>query len=158
VLAVLVSRGDPGLEIFPTHRLAAGPVPDLNGRFRLTALGGADEALDRLGDVPRDRPAFVVLRRDAAVLAEAERDERPVSVLDTAALDELELENVRFTPSADEAARAVTSGAAEAAFLVRAPTIEQVEAVALAGETMPEKSTYFFPKLTSGLLFSPLDE
>ncbi len=96
--------------------------------------------------------------KGAAVLAEAERDERPVSVLDTAALDELELENVRFTPSADEAARAVTSGAAEAAFLVRAPTIEQVEAVALAGETMPEKSTYFFPKLTSGLLFSPLDE
>jgi uncharacterized protein (DUF1015 family) len=33
-----------------------------------------------------------------------------------------------------------------------------VEAVAVAGETMPPKSTYFFPKLTSGLLFAPFDE
>jgi uncharacterized protein (DUF1015 family) len=65
---------------------------------------------------------------------------------------------VRFTPSAEEAERTVAAGGAEAAFLVRAPTVEQVEAVALAAETMPEKSTYFFPKLTTGLLFAPYDE
>ncbi len=35
--------------------------------------------------------------------------------------------------------------------------IEDVWAVARRGETMPQKSTYFFPKLTSGLLFHPLD-
>jgi uncharacterized protein (DUF1015 family) len=52
---------------------------------------------------------------------------------------------------------AVDSGRAQAAFLLRAPTIEQVRAVAERGETMPQKSTYFFPKLTSGLLFHPLD-
>jgi uncharacterized protein (DUF1015 family) len=159
LLAALVSRDDPGLVIFPTHRVASGPVPELNGRFRVTTLsGGAIEALDRLRLVPRDRPAFVVLRPDGALLAEAEPERGPVGVLDTAALAELPLEDVRFTPSAVEAERAVRSGSASAAFLVRAPTIEQVEAVALAGETMPEKSTYFFPKLTSGLLFSPLDE
>jgi uncharacterized protein (DUF1015 family) len=79
-------------------------------------------------------------------------------VLDTAVLDELPLPEVRFTASAEEAERAVRDGRAAAAFLVRAPTMEQVEAVALAGAKMPEKSTYFFPKLTSGLLFSPFDE
>lgn len=159
VLGVLVAHDDPGLEIFPTHRLAGGPLPELNGRFRLTEVSGAAEGLARLGDVPRDRPAFVVLRPEGAVLAETEPvADGPAGSLDTAVLDELELDDVRFTPSADEAEQAVAAGDAAAAFLVRAPSVEQVEAVALAGETMPQKSTYFFPKLTSGLLFAPFDE
>jgi uncharacterized protein (DUF1015 family) len=68
------------------------------------------------------------------------------------------LEDVRFTPSADEAARAVEDGEAGSAFLVRPPTIGEVEELARAGVRMPEKSTYFFPKLAGGLLFSPFDE
>jgi uncharacterized protein (DUF1015 family) len=159
LLAALVSRADAGLVIFPTHRVASGPVPELNGRFRLTALaGGTEDALERLRLVPRDRPAFVLLRPGEAVLVEAQPAPGPVAALDTAVIDELPLANVRFTPSAAEAEQAVRTGRASAAFLVRPPTVEQVEAVALAGETMPAKSTYFFPKLTSGLLFSPLDE
>ncbi len=159
LFAALVSRRDPGLVIFPTHRLALGPVPELNGRFRLTELpGGASEGLARLAGVPRNRPAFVMLRPRDAVLAEAEPDPAAPAALDTAVIDELSLDEVRFTPSAGAAEQAVRSGRASAAFLVRAPTMEQVEAVALAGETMPEKSTYFYPKLTSGLLFSPFDE
>ena len=51
----------------------------------------------------------------------------------------------------------VDRGEAEAAFLLRPTRIEDVWAVARRGETMPQKSTYFFPKLTSGLLFHPLD-
>jgi len=73
-------------------------------------------------------------------------------------IDRLPLEDVRYTPSAVAAEEAVRSGRAEAAFLVRAPTLEQVMSVALAGELLPEKTTYFFPKLTSGLVFSPFDE
>jgi hypothetical protein len=145
--------------IFPTHRVVSGAVPDLDGRFRITRLdGGAGDALARLARVPRDRPAFVMVDAAGPVLAEAEPRRGPVDVLDTAAIAELELPDVRFTPSADEAEREVRAGRASAAFLVRAPTVEQVEAVALARETMPEKSTYFLPKLTSGLLFSPFDE
>jgi uncharacterized protein (DUF1015 family) len=160
VLGVLVAHDDPGLEIFPTHRLSGTPVPEPNGRFRLTELGGgAADALARLGELPRDRPAFVLLRPGGATLAETEPvADGPAGELDTAVLDGLGLDDVRFTPSAEEAERAVASGEAAAAFLVRAPTVEQVEAVALAGETMPQKSTYFFPKLTSGLLFAPFDE
>jgi uncharacterized protein (DUF1015 family) len=44
----------------------------------------------------------------------------------------------------------------EAAFLVRAPTVEQVAEFAKRGETMPAKSTFFYPKLTSGLLLYPI--
>ena len=157
-LAALVADTDPGLVIFPTHRVASGPVPDLNGRFRVTPLeGGAAAAVARLERVPRDRPAFAMLRPGGALLAEAE-PRAGAAALDTVVLEELPLRDVRFTASAEEAERAVATGAAAAAFLVRAPTVDQVEAVALAGETMPEKSTYFFPKLTSGLVFSPLDE
>jgi uncharacterized protein (DUF1015 family) len=63
---------------------------------------------------------------------------------------------VEYTPNAEEAIDAVDSGLYEAAFLVRAPTVAQVAEFAKRGETMPQKSTFFYPKLTSGLLFFPL--
>jgi uncharacterized protein (DUF1015 family) len=47
-------------------------------------------------------------------------------------------------------------GRYDAAFMLRSTPVEQVRAVAAAGETMPPKSTYFYPKLLSGLLFNPL--
>jgi len=153
VLAVLVGKDDEGLEIFPTHRLTAGAVPDLDGRFRVRALGGPEEASSALGATPRDRAAFALVEPRRAALVEAEE-----GGLDTALVDALPLQRVGYTPSEEEAKRAVASGEATAAFLVRAPTVEQVEASARAGERMPPKSTYFFPKLTSGLLFSPFDE
>jgi len=154
VLAVLVSRDDPGLTIFPTHRVVTGPPPELDGRFRLESLeGDAAAAVAALDRFPRDRAAFVLLRPEGAVLALADQPG-----LDTVVVDRLALEGVSFTSSAAEAEAAVASGRARAAFLVRPPELADVEAVALSGERMPEKSTYFFPKLTSGLLFSPFDE
>jgi uncharacterized protein (DUF1015 family) len=160
VLAVLVSASDPGLTIFPTHRLVAGSVPQLNGDLHITPIvGGALEGIERLGTVSRDHPAFVLVRPGDVSLAEVIHPSGdPVERLDVAALDRLDLDVVSFTPSLREAEDAVVTGRAAAAFLVRAPTIAQVEEIARAGRTMPEKSTYFFPKLTSGLLFSPFDE
>jgi uncharacterized protein (DUF1015 family) len=64
---------------------------------------------------------------------------------------------VSYTPQRDEAVSTDDRGEAEAAFLLRPTRIEDVWEVARRGETMPQKSTYFFPKLTSGLLFHPLD-
>jgi uncharacterized protein (DUF1015 family) len=148
-LAVLVSRGDPGLVILPTHRLATNVPQDLDG----APTSGVEQALAELGRVPRERAAFVVVRPDGAKLVQTEGPN-----LDTTVVDELALEGVTYTASASEAERAVASGAVAAAFLVRPPTMEQVETFARAGERMPPKSTYFFPKLTCGLLFSPFDE
>ena len=154
VLSTLVSRDDDGLEILPTHRLVSGEPPELDGSFRLTDIEASAEAgTAALAGIDRDHPAFVLLRRDSAQLAEGEGAE-----LDTAVIDRLPLEDVRYTPSAVAAEEAVRSGRADAAFLVRAPTLDQVAAVARAGELLPEKTTYFFPKLTSGLVFSPFDE
>lgn len=160
VLATLVSCADEGLTIFPTHRVIAGALPELNGSFRLTPVpGGAGEALARLERLERDHPAFVLVRPAGVVLAELpDAGSEPLARLDVAAVDRLPLEGVTFTPSAREAEDAVASGRASAAFLVRAPTVGEVQAIAQAGKTMPEKSTYFYPKLASGLLFSPFDE
>jgi hypothetical protein len=76
--------------------------------------------------------------------------------LDTQAVERFEPTGVTYTPYPDEAMSAVEDGLADSAFLVRAPTIAQVAAFAARGETMPQKSTYFYPKLTSGLLLHPL--
>jgi len=65
--------------------------------------------------------------------------------------------NVSYLKDAAEAVRAVNSGQAQAAFLMNPTRIEQVKAVAEAGEVMPTKSTFFYPKLPSGLLMNPLD-
>jgi uncharacterized protein (DUF1015 family) len=154
VLSTLVSRDDDGLEILPTHRLVSGEPPELDSSFRLTDIEPSAEAgTAALAGLDRDHPAFVLLRRDSAQLAESDGAE-----LDTAVIDRLPLEDVRYTPSAVAAEEAVRGGRADAAFLVRAPTLDQVTAVARGGELLPEKTTYFFPKLTSGLVFSPFDE
>jgi uncharacterized protein (DUF1015 family) len=153
VFAVLVALDDEGLEIFPTHRMTSGPVPELNGELTQTPLAGPSEAEAALAGVGRHHPAFVLLRPESALLVEGGEPG-----LDTALVDSLPLSQVRFTPSAAGAERAVASGEATAAFLVRPPTVRQVEEFARAGLRMPQKSTYFFPKLTSGLLLSPFDE
>jgi uncharacterized protein (DUF1015 family) len=63
---------------------------------------------------------------------------------------------VGYTAYVDEAIAAVDEGRAEAAFLLRPTRIEDVFAVAKRGEVLPQKTTYFYPKLVSGLLFHPL--
>jgi uncharacterized protein (DUF1015 family) len=58
----------------------------------------------------------------------------------------------------EHALELVESGARDAAFFVAPTPIEEVRAVAAAGESMPPKSTYFFPKVPTRLLFNPLAE
>ncbi len=148
LMVVLVPTGQEGLTIFPTHRV----VERLAGVNGAESVAGVGDALAQLEELPRDRPA-VALYRDGET--RVVRGEEPA--LDAAFVESFHPEGVTYTPRVEDAVAAVDSGRAEAAFLLRAPTIEQVRAVAERGETMPQKSTYFFPKLTSGLLFHPLD-
>ncbi|HVA76296.1 MAG TPA: DUF1015 domain-containing protein [Candidatus Binataceae bacterium] len=66
--------------------------------------------------------------------------------------------NIEYTIDTAAALDAVASGAADGAFLMNPPSIEDVERVSDAGATMPEKSTYFHPKLLTGLVMNPLDD
>ena len=145
MLAVLVSLDDPGLMIFPTHRLFEHepsehlPAEELSGDAR-AALEG----------VPSDQAAALVYRHGSFELAVDGNE------LDVRLVDRLGHEGISYTADWDEAVRAVDSGDAEVAVLMRPTRIEDVFAVAQRGETMPQKSTYFYPKLVSGLLFLPL--
>ncbi len=61
-----------------------------------------------------------------------------------------------YTSASNRALHQLDAGEYEAAFLLRPTPVEQVREVADAGETMPPKSTYFFPKLLTGIVFNPL--
>jgi uncharacterized protein (DUF1015 family) len=149
VLAVLVSLEDPGLMIFPTHRVfEAEPTESLPIQDR---LADPESALRALEELPRDRAAAVVYRNGDAELAVDGEGE-----LDVRLVDRLGHEGISYTPNWQEAVRAVDEGDAAVAVLMRPTRIEDVFAVAQRGETMPQKSTYFYPKLVSGLLFLPL--
>jgi len=65
---------------------------------------------------------------------------------------------VRYTIHSAEACQAVRDGHASAAFLLNPTNVEQVWCTAVAGVTMPQKSTYFFPKLLTGLVMNPLED
>jgi uncharacterized protein (DUF1015 family) len=65
--------------------------------------------------------------------------------------------NLEYTIDADGALDAVSLARADGAFLMNPPSIEDVQRVSDSGATMPEKSTYFYPKLITGLFMNPLD-
>src|SRR4051812_2800041 len=130
--AIPVSARAPGVEIFPTHRL-----------------------VEEVGDVPGEEVpvpgAGVTLYRGGRYTQVATDDDFGPRVVES-----LEPRGVSYTAYADEAIAAVDRGDAAAVFLLQPVTVEQVSRFAHAGETMPQKSTFFFPKLTSGLLFHPV--
>jgi uncharacterized protein (DUF1015 family) len=150
-MAVLANTHGEGLTIFPTHRVYR--ELSTNGDFPVKRSVPAPlDALRELEQLPREHPAFVLYERGGTWIVESPGEH----VVDSAVVDRLGADGVRYTPRAEEAVALVDSGDAQAACLLRAPTIEQVTATARAGETMPQKSTYFYPKLLSGLLFHPV--
>jgi uncharacterized protein (DUF1015 family) len=135
LMVVLVPTRQQGLTIFPTHRVAEH------------ANGTRGTPIDEPGD---ELPGVVRYRNGRYELLEGDG-------LDVEIVERIAPQGVSYTPQREEAVATVDRGEAEAAFLLRPTRIEDVWAVARRGETMPQKSTYFFPKLTSGLLFHPLD-
>ena len=132
-LAVLVSSRDPGLQIFPTHRVVQDVGVQPFGF--MTSIWDTDSlAMYRTGNFFR-----------------LDTDEE----LDVVDIEQYEPEGVEFTPDVEDAVKAVDDNMAQLVFLVRAPSVQQVLAYAKRGETMPKKTTYFYPKLTSGLLLLP---
>jgi len=135
LMVVLVPTRQEGLTIFPTHRVA--------------------EHVNGAGGTPIDEPGEelpgVVLYRDGRYELLAGDG------LDVDIVERIAPQGVTYTSQRGDAVATVDRGDAEAAFLLRPTRIEDVWEVARRGDTMPQKSTYFFPKLTSGLLFHPLD-
>jgi uncharacterized protein (DUF1015 family) len=187
VLMCLVALQDPGLTVFPTHRLLTGLdaprrealratierdfelAPTTQGQLEPTGDGPV-----RMGylDVHHRRPLMLTLR-DPAIAAAALPDKpEPYRRLDTAVLEALvlrgalgmteddisHLNGLQYARDTAQARERVESGAAEAAFFMRGTPVAQVRDVAAAGESMPPKSTYFFPKVLTGMVFNLLED
>ena len=185
-LMALVSLEDPGLTVFGYHRLLTGLAGTDKPERLADALREhfeIDEVpLDELDPAGEDgvgvfgyadahfKRGFRLRLKEAAALDAALPDRSDAyRRLDAAILETLILRGALGMSEADVEAKrgiAYTSSAADAiaslgngtdaVFLMRPTPVEQVRAVAAAGETMPPKSTYFFPKLLTGLVFNPL--
>jgi uncharacterized protein (DUF1015 family) len=187
VLMCLVALEDPGLTVFPTHRLLKGLKPEqheslanaIRRDFDIEELDNP-EALapqyepDRvtLGyiDAHFRRPFRLTLKDQAIADAALPEHAEPYRQLDTAVLEALVLKGtlgmsdedidhltgLGYARSFEEALKLVQDGQYDAAFFMAPTPVHQVQAVAASGESMPPKSTYFFPKVPTGLVFNPL--
>jgi uncharacterized protein (DUF1015 family) len=186
VLMALTAVEDPGLVVLPTHRIIGDVAPDaltslperLGAHFTLAALPPTDAQgrLSALATAGQGGQLATLNAAGRAAMAKAPSGGDTTSEawrrLDVAMLQELLLHQalgiteeairegnrLRFTRSADEAAAAVradTNGATLAALLNPTPPAAMRD-VARAGERMPQKSTYFYPKLITGLVINPL--
>jgi uncharacterized protein (DUF1015 family) len=186
ILMCLVAIEDPGLTVFPTHRLVRGL-----DRERQEALRDALRRNFEIAEVPLERIApepgtgplelgyidahhkqpYRLKLKDQAIADAALPDfSKAYRGLDTGVLEALLLKEALglsdedishfnglfYARSTEEAVAMVRSGEYDAAFLMRPTPVSQVRDVAASGENMPPKSTFFYPKLLTGLLFNPL--
>jgi len=151
IMALVVEKDDPGLHVFPTHRVFVGR-PDLAVPGEGEPCRDLDEALSLLETAQHGRAAVIAYRRGGVELLHGDEGQLDAELVDTHGL-----EGITYTPRVEDAVAAVDRGEADAAFLLREPRVDDVFAVALRGERMPAKSTYFYPKPLSGLVFHPLD-
>ena len=186
VLMCLVALEDPGLTVFPTHRLVRG-LDDTRWQA-LDAAIAADftaRAVTReqiapppgegpleLGyiDVRTREPKRLTLRDQAVADAALPDSSQAYRTLDTGVLEAVllkgalglsdedisHLNDFGYARDVEQALALIDEGAYDAAFILRPTPVAQVREVAASGENMPPKSTYFFPKLLTGLLFNPL--
>jgi uncharacterized protein (DUF1015 family) len=122
-------------------------LPDGEGWL---VIGDVDAAADRMRREPGSAPAR---KLDLALLHTAVLGDRLGITAEDVAAGEMLL----YTRSEADARGRVARGEAAAAILVRPTRLEELTAVAAAGDVMPQKSTYFYPKLLTGMVFYPLE-
>jgi uncharacterized protein (DUF1015 family) len=181
VLMLLVDATDPDLVILPTHRMLhdlepfdpAALLERLQRAFRVTPVPGRDELLGTLHEAGSTHRIGLALPGPGLALLDLPRGHStdPVARLDVTVLHQTVLgpelgvseggpegeRHLAYSRDAGFVLDEVESGRVQAAFLLRPPAVADVLAVARAGSVMPQKSTYFYPKPLSGIVFNPLD-
>jgi uncharacterized protein (DUF1015 family) len=198
ILMFLCPTSDPGLVIYPTHRLLFGLkdaslaalLPRLEHYFKVQLVEeslrkpvGRAWAVARLGEhagkataflmvSAEDQRARILTLRDDVDPSDTELPaNRTLRALDVTVLHAVLFqhllglsprsqeneENLTYVRDAGEAVNRVLSGEHQLGFLLNPTPMWQVEAVGDAGETMPQKSTLFAPRLPSGLVMRAID-
>jgi uncharacterized protein (DUF1015 family) len=183
IMMTLVSFSDPGIVMLPVHRLVKG-IPSeqlstllerLNTFFEITAspIGSSDLHDDhgipiRILGLQEGQVVNLKLR-PSAVVDDAMPKARSsvykklnVSIVEHLILESIlglpeEKENVVYTPDFEMARRTVEQGEYQLAFLLSPLPVTTIKAISDAGDRMPKKSTYFYPKLPTGLVINSLD-
>ena len=186
VLMCLVALEDPGLTVFPTHRLIRDTTSQsqealagaLRDSFEITPIEH-DELRPPDGDGPLTmgyidahfKRGFRLTLKDQAIADRAlEGAPDAYRHLDTAILEALilkgplaltddDIDHMRglgYARSDAEALELVLSGTYDAAFFLRPTPVKEVQDVAATGMNMPPKTTFFYPKIPTGLVFNPL--
>lgn len=177
VMTTLVSSSNPGLVIYPTHRLVrvdgqerlSELVGAVRQRFRCEDFEGPDALAKAVAEGPRDAfglwadsvPACMHCRPTGPTGGAGPMTGLSVYVLQEQVLKGIlghteetlaKKQGIEFVKGTDAAMALMDTGEFQACFFVRPPTISEVMAVSVTGERMPQKSTYFYPKIWSGAL------
>jgi uncharacterized protein (DUF1015 family) len=187
-MMVLVNAEREDLEILATHRLIVGADSDLlrqpSPLFEATATPATE--LVRAIEARRDDDApvfglvlpggesYLLVGKPELIEERMRREPTSTAVrrLDLAVLHAAILEDrlgidpaavaggdrLIYTRDAADAVARVTSGEVSGAILVRPTRLHELAEVAGAGDMMPQKSTYFYPKLLTGMVFNPLED
>ena len=189
-LMALTGLDDPGLTVFPTHRLLSGFAgdPERQRRFGegLRELFEATEVetseLDPRGvegvgvfglyDSHHKRAYRLRLKDETIAALDRELDGKPEAYrrLDAAILETLVLKGIAglseddimakrglgYAKSVEDSLALLDDGTYDVAFILRPIPVDQVRAICESDENMPPKSTYFFPKVLTGLVFNPV--
>jgi uncharacterized protein (DUF1015 family) len=189
-LMALTGLDDPGLTVFPTHRLLSGLRDDPERQRRLgeglrELFDATEVPLEQLDPLGTDgvgvfglydsfhQRGFRLRLKDSAVAALDEQlAGKPEAYrrLDAAILETLVLKGIAglseddilakrglgYSKSVEDSLALLEDGAYDVAFLLRPIPVDQVRAICESDENMPPKSTYFFPKVLTGLVFNPV--
>lgn len=167
---LLVPLDDPGLVILPTHRMLSELPPGsphdwqarLSEEFEVTAVA-PETVVMQMGQHGGEAIGFVwgegawLIRPKGYPPVAGQPD--ALTRLDSWVLHARVMPALgyhepskTYTRSAEEAIEAVRTGKAQAAFLLNPPPLRALQQIASAGGKMPHKSTYFHPKVLSGLI------
>ena len=189
-LMALTGLDDPGLTVFPTHRLLSGYADDeerqrrlgegLREIFEVEEVG--EDELDPRGvegvgvfgfrDSHHNRNFRLRLKDSAIAALDEELAGKPEAYrrLDAAILETLVLKGIAgmseedilakrgigYSKSVEDSLALLANGSYEVAFVLRPIPVDQVKAICESDENMPPKSTYFYPKVLTGLVFNPV--
>lgn len=192
VMMMLVNMENPGLVVFPTHRIVhdltgfneekilnecknyftIAQAPD-EGRMQAALNKAYDEGKKAFAMYVGAGKCFVMTLKDETTVKRLLPDmSEAYCGLDVSVLHSLVLErifgidkenmanqkNLGYTRSREEALRAVDIDGADCAFILNPTKVSEIRDVAAAGEKMPQKSTYFYPKLITGLVMNRFGE
>jgi uncharacterized protein (DUF1015 family) len=152
-LALLTDIDDPGLQVLPTHRVLKTGVAVIGGEDApsLEAMLAGLQGQVAAGAYHDHRFQILPLEGEVAVV------ELHRQVIDNVLGKRNPEDFLLYTRDAKEAVRWVDEGEGVGAFFLDAPDLKQVLKLAKAGKTLPQKSTYFYPKPPSGMVFLGLD-